>query len=91
MLENKEFAKIFGESEKEQQKIMLQQINTLMKKNYSYPDMKKEVFENKEKLEEALKLHLISHRDQSGINPDVQVTNLLGNKLCFFLTLIGFE
>jgi len=61
MQENKEFAKIFGECEKEQQKSMLQQINLLMRKNYSYPDMKKEIFENKEKLEEALKLHMISH------------------------------
>jgi hypothetical protein len=58
---------------------MLQQINTLMKKNYSYSDMKKEIFENKEKLEEALKLHLISQADQSGIAPDVQVTSLIGN------------
>jgi hypothetical protein len=58
---------------------MLQQINTLMKKNYSYSDMKKEVFENKEKLEEALKLHLISQADQSRIAPDVQVTSLIGN------------
>ena len=43
-----------------------------MRKNYSYPDMKKEIFENKDKLEEALKLHLISH-DTSKITPNAQV------------------
>ncbi|KAL4510652.1 hypothetical protein ABPG72_004806 [Tetrahymena utriculariae] len=70
--EDPKFATLLSKSENKIFSRGIEQINVLMRKNYKYSDMKKEQFENKEKLIESLKNYDIQY-DCSHLDPDNKV------------------